>query len=102
MLKTVAQRIQAAIRASDIVARIGGDEFILLLTEVDQAAAMDTAERIVEALSEPYPQVLAPVSASAGVALFPRHGADTKTLALAADQALYRAKQAGKRRAVLA
>jgi GGDEF domain-containing protein len=42
------------------------------------------------------------VSASAGVALFPRHGADIKTLALAADQALYRAKQAGKRRALLA
>ncbi len=102
VLKTVAQRIQAAIRASDIVARIGGDEFILLLSEVDEAAAMDTAERIVQALSEPYPQVLAPVSASAGVALFPHHGADTKTLALAADQALYRAKQAGKRRAVLA
>ncbi|OYQ42698.1 hypothetical protein CHU94_01725 [Rhodoferax sp. TH121] len=102
VLKTVAQRIQAAIRASDVVARIGGDEFILLLSEVDQVAAMDTAERIVQALSEPYPEVLAPVSASAGVALFPRHGADTKTLALAADQALYRAKQAGKRRAMLA
>ncbi|HCX83268.1 MAG: hypothetical protein A3E00_08005 [Curvibacter sp. RIFCSPHIGHO2_12_FULL_63_18] len=102
VLKAVAQRIQTAIRASDIVARIGGDEFILLLSEVDQVAAMDTAERIVSALSEPYPQVLAPVSASAGVALFPRHGSDTKTLALAADQALYRAKQAGKRRAMLA
>lgn len=102
VLKTVAQRIQAAIRASDIVARIGGDEFIILLSEVDEAAAMDTAERIVAALSEPFPQVLAPVSASAGVALFPCHGTDIKTLALAADQALYRAKQAGKRRALLA
>jgi len=102
VLKAVAQRIQTAIRASDIVARIGGDEFILLLSDVDEAAAMDTAERIVSALSEPYPQVLAPVSASAGVALFPRHGHDLKTLALAADQALYRAKQAGKRRAVQA
>jgi diguanylate cyclase (GGDEF)-like protein len=102
VLKVVAQRIQKAIRASDIVARIGGDEFILLLTEVDGLAAMETAERIVRSLSEPYPQVLAPVSASAGVALFPNDGADIKTLALAADQALYRAKQTGKRRAVRA
>jgi GGDEF domain-containing protein len=69
---------------------------------VDEAAAMDTAERIVRALSEPYLQVLAPVSASAGVALFPHNGSDIKTLALAADQALYHAKHTGKRRAVRA
>nr|WP_315849756.1 sensor domain-containing diguanylate cyclase [uncultured Rhodoferax sp.] len=102
VLREVAQRILLTIRASDIVARIGGDEFIVLLTDVQDTGAMDTAERIVVALSEPYPQVLAPVSASAGVALFPDHGTDIKTLALAADQALYRAKQTGKRRAVLA
>ena len=102
VLREVAQRILLTIRASDIVARIGGDEFIVLLTDVHDTGAMDTAERIVAALSEPYPQVLAPVSASAGVALFPDHGTDIKTLALAADQALYRAKQTGKRRAVLA
>lgn len=102
VLREVAQRILLTIRASDIAARIGGDEFIVLLTDVQEAGAMDTAQRIVAALSKPYARVLAPVSASAGVALFPAHGTDIKTLALAADQALYRAKQDGKHRAVLA
>lgn len=102
VLREVAQRILLTIRASDIAARIGGDEFIVLLSDVDEAGAMDTAQRIVLALSKPYARVLAPVSASVGVALFPDHGTDIKTLALAADQALYRAKQAGKHCAVLA
>ncbi|WP_294764546.1 sensor domain-containing diguanylate cyclase [uncultured Rhodoferax sp.] len=102
VLKAVAQRIQAVIRASDIVARLGGDEFIVLLSDVEESAAMDTARRMVQALSEPYPQVLAPVSASVGVALYPRHGLELKSLVQAADRALYRAKQAGKRCATLA
>lgn len=102
VLKAVAQRIQTMIRASDIAARLGGDEFIVLLSDVDATAAMETARRIVQTLSEPYPQVLAPVSASVGVALFPSHGVDIKSLAQAADRALYRAKQAGKHRALLA
>jgi diguanylate cyclase (GGDEF)-like protein len=102
VLREVAQRILLTIRASDIAARIGGDEFIVLLSDVDEAGAMDTAQRIVLALSKPYARVLAPVSASVGVALFPDHGTDIKTLALAADQALYRAKHTGKHRAVLA
>jgi diguanylate cyclase (GGDEF)-like protein len=102
VLKTVAQRILKAIRASDIAARIGGDEFILLLVDVETTQAMDTAQRIIALLSEPYADIDEPVSASVGVALFPDSGITLKVLAAAADQALYTAKASGKRRAVLA
>lgn len=102
VLKTVAQRILQAIRASDIAARIGGDEFILLLVGVGATQAMETAQRIIALLSEPYAGVDVPVSASVGVALYPDSGSTLKVLSSAADQALYTAKASGKRRAVLA
>jgi diguanylate cyclase (GGDEF)-like protein len=102
VLKTVAQRILKAIRASDIAARIGGDEFILLLVDVGITQVMDTAQRIIALLSEPYEGIDVPVSASIGVALYPDSGHTLKVLAAAADQALYTAKASGKRRAVLA
>lgn len=101
VLKTVALRILQSIRASDVAARIGGDEFIILLADMTAEAAMQSAERLVELLSAPYAGVLAPVGASVGVAMFPQHGKDMKALIQAADQALYAAKAAGKRRAVL-
>jgi diguanylate cyclase (GGDEF)-like protein len=102
VLKAVAQRTLKTIRASDIAARIGGDEFILLLVGVGATQAMDTAQRIIALLSEPYTGIDVPVSASVGVALYPDSGANLKSLAAAADQALYTAKASGKRRAVLA
>ncbi len=102
VLKTVAQRILQTIRASDIAARIGGDEFILLLVGVDTTQAMDTALRIIALLSEPYVGIDVPVSASVGVAMYPDRGRTLKVLAAGADQALYTAKASGKRRAVLA
>lgn len=101
VLKTVAQRIAQSTRASDVAARIGGDEFIILLADTTAEAAMQSAERLVELLCAPYPGVQAHVGASVGVALFPLHGKDMKALIQAADQALYAAKAAGKRRAVL-
>lgn len=102
VLKTVAQRISQTIRGSDVAARIGGDEFIILLSDVSADAAMQTANRLVEVLSAPYPGVDSAVGVSIGLALFARHGRDMKTLMLVADRALYAAKAAGKGRAMLA
>ncbi len=102
VLKMVAQRIAQTIRGSDVAARIGGDEFIILLADVNADAAMQSADRLVEELSGPYPGVHTPLGVSIGIAMFTRHGTDMKTLMLAADRALYAAKAAGKGRALLA
>jgi diguanylate cyclase (GGDEF)-like protein len=102
VLKEVAVRLQGAIRASDIAARIGGDEFFVVLTGMNRESAMETAERLVALLSQPYPDIDLPLSASVGVAMYPEHGDSVSMLAASADLALYAAKDSGKRRAVLA
>lgn len=101
VLKAAAARIVDEIRASDVAARIGGDEFLILLPDADRDSATQTAERLVAALARPYPGVAAAVSASVGVAVFPRCGGTVAALCESADRALYRAKEAGKRCAVL-
>jgi len=101
VLKVAAHRLQVAVRASDIVARIGGDEFLVLLYDVEVDTALDTAARMVALLSEPYDGVQVPVSASVGVAAFEGERDTLRALCTRADQALYLAKQQGKRRAVL-
>lgn len=102
VLQAAAQRILQTIRASDMAARVGGDEFLVMLADVTPAAAMETAQRLVAALGVAYGGVDLPVSASVGVALFPTHGADLAALAAQADAALYEAKHRGKGRAVMA
>ena len=102
VLKTAARRLEDAVRASDLVARMGGDEFFVLLYDLAPEGALDTAQRMVELLSEPYPGVSVAVSASIGVATVPGPGHDMQSLAKCADQALYMAKQQGKGRAVMA
>jgi diguanylate cyclase (GGDEF)-like protein len=96
VLKTVAQRIGYTIRASDVAARIGGDEFIVLLDGVSQADALQTADRLVHALCQPYYGVSVPLGVSIGLAMYPHHGSNLKSLMLAADGAMYAAKSAGK------
>jgi len=101
-LRVVATTIRNHLRhKSDIVARFGGEEFVLLLPNTDHAAALEVTERVrqaVLALNHPNPGTsLARVSVSAGLAI-----AETpeqlETLLQAADQALYRAKEAGRNR----
>jgi diguanylate cyclase (GGDEF)-like protein len=104
LLQHVADRLQRCVRASDSVARIGGDEFVVLLRTVDNAAsAMAIAENICEALRPEF--VLgghsARISASVGVALYPEHGASETELTKHADAAMYVAKERGSDCAVL-
>lgn len=101
VLSEVARRLRDAVRESDIVARVGGDEFMLLLRGVeDEAGAVAVAEKVRLALREPCPldTLSARVTASIGVALFPDHGVDETTLLNHADIAMYWAKQHGQDR----
>jgi diguanylate cyclase (GGDEF)-like protein len=96
LLEAVARRIESGIRASDAAARMGGDEFSILLIDADRASAEETAQRLVSSLSAPYEGIRTPVSASIGIAIYPDHGEDICTLLENADRALYAAKHAGR------
>ena len=102
VLIEVAGRIQQAIRASDIAARIGGDEFIVMLSDVSTDNAMETAQRILAMLSEPYEGVGVPLSASIGLAVYPQCGQTLALLMTASDKAMYAAKNSGRGRVVVA
>jgi diguanylate cyclase (GGDEF)-like protein/PAS domain S-box-containing protein len=103
-LVAVAQRLRGAMRASDLVGRDGGDEFLVLMRNLppslDEAtrAAEQAAARVREALLPPVSAASTEldVSASVGVSLFPFDAADTQTLLKHADAAMYDAKAAGR------
>jgi diguanylate cyclase (GGDEF)-like protein/PAS domain S-box-containing protein len=99
LLRHVAQQLRGAVRGADLVARVGGDEFVILLEQVGEAAtARALAEKVLAAVAEPLAdedQTLA-VGASIGVALAPEHGQTPRELFEAADKAMYEAKRSGK------
>lgn len=98
LLKAVAARIQACVRESDTVARIGGDEFVVLLREIDSAqSALAVAEKIRSSLSESFPIDAhdIQVGCCVGVAIYPDHGRSEIELSSRADAAMYGAKEAG-------
>lgn len=101
LLQEIAQRLTETLRADDTAARIGGDEFVLLLGGFKVAGQCEqTLKRVLDAVSAPLLIAGAPVSVSAsiGVALFPGDVADADQLLRHADQAMYKAKEAGKNR----
>jgi diguanylate cyclase (GGDEF)-like protein/PAS domain S-box-containing protein len=96
LLKQVAFRLQNQLGEDDIVARLGGDEFALVLPKATDATSVASmARRILGTLEQPFViegQVLE-VGGSIGIALFPEHGTDARTLLRRADVAMYAAKQ---------
>ena len=98
LLRRVAQRLSALVRAGDTLSRQGGDEFVLMLPDCDEAAALQVAEKLSEharrSLTVGTHEVTATLSI--GVALFPRDGATLDELARSADLAMYHAKQEGR------
>ncbi|HUL95091.1 MAG TPA: diguanylate cyclase [Usitatibacter sp.] len=104
VLAEVARRSRGAVRASDTVGRLGGDEFLAILPEASLDGALAVAEKLREALAAPYPLegATAHLSASVGVSLFPDHGDDGEALQRTADAALYQAKREGRNRTVAA
>lgn len=106
VLQTAAKRIRQQLRSVDRCARIGGEEFAVVLTEVDHVTAAEVARRIVEVMSAT-PVMLADgtlrtVTLSAGSASMPKNAGDTATLVKVADKALYEAKARGRNRSVAA
>lgn len=102
LLLEVAQRLSSTVRSSDVVSRLGGDEFLLIQADVqhqDQAGLL--ARRVIRQLSEPYVIDGAEmrISVSVGIALAPEFGIDMERLIACADAALYRSKARGKAQA---
>ena len=99
LLREVAARMQQSVRASDTVARIGGDEFLVLLDGVTGARIAEmTARKILDNVAKPvvFGDAEVKVGASIGIALYPEDGADPQELRRLADDAMYRVKKAGK------
>jgi len=99
LLKRMAIRLQACVRGADLVGRLGGDEFLLVITGVSAAEdIVPVVEKVAAAISEPFSleqQVLA-VSGSVGISVFPRDGDSADTLIRNADAAMYLAKEKGR------
>lgn len=104
LLQEAAQRMRACVRESDTVGRFGGDEFVVLLPEIDCAEdALHVAEKIRNALREPFDLagLHLEVSSSIGIAIYPDDGMDDASLLVNADRAMYEAKRGGRDRVVL-
>ncbi|MCX9155573.1 sensor domain-containing diguanylate cyclase [Niveibacterium sp. 24ML] len=105
VLATIAHRLRLAVRDADTVARVGGDEFVVLLPEVEgPQAAEAVATKVLEAVREPVTSDQRDylLGVSIGIALYPNHAATGEQLMQRADAAMYRAKTLGGRSAVFA
>ena len=99
VLQEVARRLTACVRDADTVARVGGDEFVVLLPEIVHAEdAAIVAHKLLESVAEPFSAGGRGLSltTSIGVSIFPDDGDDAETLLRSADNAMYRAKQRGR------
>ena len=102
LLIDAARRIRAAVRASDHVVRLGGDEFTVVLEQMENVEDIArVADSIIASLSEPFMLMTSAgqrISASVGISLYPNHGEDAESLIKHADVAMYAAKSGGKGR----
>jgi diguanylate cyclase (GGDEF)-like protein len=99
LLRQVADRLRAQLREGDTVARVGGDEFAVLIENCGNAVDISAcAQRLVGQLSAPYllDQKDCHVTLSIGISIFPADGSDSQSLLKAADVAMYRAKETGR------
>jgi diguanylate cyclase (GGDEF)-like protein len=106
VLREAASRMRGCLRGGDLVVRLGGDEFLMILqVAADDAAnqARQIAERTLQALAAPihWESQQLQIGCSIGGALWPQHDADLEQVMELADQALYRAKQTGRGRVML-
>jgi diguanylate cyclase (GGDEF)-like protein/PAS domain S-box-containing protein len=98
LLRSIAARLSSTLRQSDTVSRFGGDEFVIVLSELERAEdAADVAAKLLTAIAVPHRTDAGDitVTASLGIALYPNHGEIVDTLIACADAAMYDAKRAG-------
>ena len=101
LLKEASARLLTCIREGDTAARIGGDEFIVILLESSTERAVAVANRILASIRSPYElgkRTIVDITASIGIAEFPGHANEMDALIDAADKAMYAAKKHGKNR----
>jgi diguanylate cyclase (GGDEF)-like protein/PAS domain S-box-containing protein len=99
LLQAIGSRLVHCVRAEDTVARMGGDEFTILLSDlIDRRGAVNVAQKVLEAVRHPVQvdQHELYVTTSIGIAIFPDDGEDAETLLKNADRAMYRAKELGR------
>jgi len=99
LLQSVAKRLQACVRGSDSVSRKGGDEFVVLLSEITRTEdAANCAEKIIAAVTETHRIAGSElrVTASIGISFYPADGVDAESLLKAADAAMFQAKESGR------
>ncbi|MEC4768196.1 EAL domain-containing protein [Halomonas sp. CUBES01] len=99
LLQSVAGRLTHCVRSTDTICRQGGDEFVVLLSEIDKPQdAVRIAEKILATLAEAHSisQHELHVTASVGISIYPDHGSDEPTLLNNADTAMYHAKKSGR------
>ncbi|MDA9398118.1 sensor domain-containing diguanylate cyclase [Bradyrhizobium sp. CCBAU 45389] len=103
-IKRVAEIVSQSIRTTDKAARFGGEEFVVLLREIDQETAVLLAERIrtsIESATIRHGDTVIPLTVSVGLALFDEHDRDVQDIIERADQGLYVAKKTGRNRTFL-
>jgi diguanylate cyclase (GGDEF)-like protein len=99
LLQQFAQRLSGVLRETDTMARIGGDEFVIVLPELTaKEAAAVVARKLIDSLAQPfaYGDRCIRATTSIGIALFPNDGDDAVTIQKRADEALYRVKEQGR------
>ncbi|HZV97354.1 MAG TPA: EAL domain-containing protein [Methylophilaceae bacterium] len=99
LLKSVAERLLSCVRHSDTISRQGGDEFILLLSEIEHSEdAAVFADKLINVLADPHilPSQQLHITLSIGISVFPDDGSDAETLIRNADTAMYHAKEHGR------
>ena len=100
VLRSISRLLLGSVRSVDSIGRFGGEEFVIVLPEMDLEEAQETAERLRRKVAEE-PQPLGngeavPLTISVGVAVYPDHGQTASTLCAAADKAMYLAKDRGR------
>jgi diguanylate cyclase (GGDEF)-like protein len=106
VLREVAQVLQGQTRGSDVAARYGGEEFTIVLSDITGPLALERAQRVRQQVEQlvlrPSGKDVGVVTISIGLSQFPAHGSTVEALLLAADKALYEAKNSGRNRVVVA
>jgi diguanylate cyclase (GGDEF)-like protein len=98
VLRSVASRLKQCVRHDDVVARIGGDEFVIILLDIETTSMLSVVRKIIDMIAAPYTGIAKTVTltSSVGIATYPDNGRTVDEMVAHADAAMYRSKRAGR------